>query len=62
VPQQALLHAFKEAGWVDLGRVASSDYPSKKHLYCAPDMAGGNKSNLRRLVEDVPPAALVRVK
>jgi hypothetical protein len=62
VPQQALLHAFKEAGWVDLGRVASSDYPSKKHLYCAPDMAGGNKSNLRRLVEDVPPAGLVRVK
>ena len=62
VPQQALLHAFKEAGWVDLGRVASSDYPSKKHLYCAPDMAGGNKSNLRRLVEDAPAAALVRVK
>jgi hypothetical protein len=62
VPQQALLHAFKEAGWIDLGRVASSDYPSKKHLYCAPDMAGGNKSNLRRLVEDVPPAGLVRVK
>jgi hypothetical protein len=62
VPQQALLHAFKEAGWVDLGRVASSDYPSKKHLYCAPDMAGGNKSNLRRLVEDAPPAGLVRVK
>jgi hypothetical protein len=62
VPQQALLHAFKEAGWIDLGRVASSDYPSKKHLYCAPDMAGGNKSNLRRLVEDVPLAALVRVK
>lgn len=62
VPQQALLHAFKEAGWIDLGRVASSDYPSKKHLYCAPDMAGGNKSNLRRLVEDAPPAGLVRVK
>jgi hypothetical protein len=31
-------------------------------LYCTPDMAGGNKSNLRRLVEDMPPAALVRVK
>ena len=62
VPQQALLHAFKEAGWVDLGRVASADYPSKKHLFCAPDMAGGNKSALRRLVEDAPPAGLVRVK
>ena len=62
VPQQALLHAFKEAGWVDLGRVASADYPSKKHLYCAPDMANGNKSNLRRLVEESPPSGLVRVK
>jgi hypothetical protein len=62
VPQTALLHALKEAGWVDLGRVASSDYPSKKHLFCAPDMAGGNKSALRRLVEDAPPSALVRVK
>jgi hypothetical protein len=62
VPQTALLHALKEAGWVDLGRVASSDYPSKKHLFCAPDMAGGNKSALRRMVEDAPPSALVRVK
>ena len=62
VPQQALLHAFKEAGWVDLGRVASADYPSKKHLFCAPDMAGGNKSNLRRLVEESPSAGLMRVK
>lgn len=62
VPQTALLHAFKEAGWVDLGRVASSDYPSKKHLFCAPELATGNKSNLRRLVEDAPPASLVRVK
>jgi hypothetical protein len=62
VPQTALLHAFKEAGWVDLGRVASSDYPSKKHLFCAPDMVGNNKSNLRRMVEDAPPASLVRVQ
>ena len=62
VPQTALLHAFKEAGWVDLGRVASSDYPSKKHLFCAPELATGNKSALRRLVEDAPPASLVRVK
>ena len=62
VPQQALLHALKEAGWVDLGRVASSDYPSKKHLFCAPDLANSNKSNLRRLVEESPPSGLVRVK
>ncbi len=62
IPQAALLHSFKEAGWVDLGRVASSDYPTKKHLYCAPDLASGNKSNLRRLVEETPPGGLVRVK
>ncbi len=62
VPQQALLHALKEAGWVDLGRVASSDYPSKKHLFCAPDLANTNKSNLRRLVEESPSSGLVRVK
>jgi hypothetical protein len=62
IPQVALVHALKEAGWVDLGRVASADYPSKKHLYCAPDMVNGNKSALRRAVEDAPPAGLIRVK
>jgi hypothetical protein len=51
VPQSALFHALREAGWVDLGRVASSDYPSKKHLFAAPDMAGRSKSELRRLIE-----------
>jgi len=62
VPQQALLHAFKEAGWVDCGRLKSRDYDTKKHIYCAPDMADRPKSELRRLVEDAPSAALVRVK
>ena len=62
VPQAALLHAFKEAGWVDLGRVASADFQSKKNLFCAPDMVGTPKSTLRRMVEDLPAAGLVRVK
>jgi hypothetical protein len=62
VPQQALLHAFKEAGWVDCGRLKSRDYDTKKHIYCAPDMADRPKSELRRMVEDAPPAGLVRVK
>jgi hypothetical protein len=62
VPQQALLHAFKEAGWVDCGRLKSRDYDTKKHIYCAPDMADRPKSELRRMVEDAPSAALVRVK
>jgi hypothetical protein len=62
VPQQALLHAFKEAGWVDCGRLKSRDYDTKKHIYCAPDMVDRPKSELRRMVEDMPPAGLVRVK
>ena len=62
VPQQALLHAFKEAGWIDCGRLKSRDYDTKKHIYCAPDMADRPKSELRRMVEDAPPAGLVRVK
>lgn len=52
VPQAALLHAFKEAGWVDAGRLASGDLPNKKHVFAAPDvMASMTKSELRRLVE-----------
>jgi hypothetical protein len=62
VPQQALLHAFKEAGWVDCGRLKSRDYDTKKHIFCAPDMADRPKSELRRLVEDVPQSGLMRVK
>jgi len=62
VPQAALLHAVKEAGWIDLGRVASSDLPTKKHLFCAPEMAQMNKSDLRRLVEETPPVRLASVR
>ena len=61
VPQPALLHALKEAGWVDLGRVASGDFQSKKHMFCAPDMASRPKSELRRLVEDIPAPMAVRL-
>jgi hypothetical protein len=61
VPQPALLHALKEAGWVDLGRVASGDFQSKKHLFCAPDMANMSKSDLRRMVEDLPALQSVRL-
>jgi hypothetical protein len=61
VPQPALLHALKEAGWLDLGRVASGDCPSKKHLFCAPDMASVSKSTLRRMVEDIPAPLAVRL-
>jgi hypothetical protein len=51
VVQGALLHALKEAGWVDCGRLAAQGYPSKKHIFCAPEMLQASKSELRRLVE-----------
>ncbi len=52
IPQPALLHALKEAGWRDLGRLASSEYPTKKQVFAAPDVARGkSKSELRRMVE-----------
>ena len=63
VPQAALLHALKESGWLDVGRVASGELPTKKHLYCAPDMLKTySKSDLRRMVEEpiAPRMALVK--
>ena len=52
VPQVALIHALKEAGWVDMGRLASADFQTKKHIFAAPDLAATlSKSELRRAVE-----------
>lgn len=62
VPQAALLHALREGGWLDCGRIASREHSNKKHIFCAPDLADKPKSELRRLVEDSPPAGLMRVK
>lgn len=63
IPQAALLHALKEAGWVDCGRLMSRDYPSKKHVFAAPEVFSAlSKSELRRAVEDTPAPGLVRVK
>jgi hypothetical protein len=55
VPQQALLHALKEAGWQDMGRLGAAGMPTKKHIFCAPDMLHLNKSEMRRMVEAPPP-------
>ena len=49
----ALMHALKEAGWVDCGRLASRDYTTKKHIFCAPELVGTGKSDLRRMAEKV---------
>jgi hypothetical protein len=63
VPQAALLHALKEAGWVDMGRISSGDYTSKKHVFCAPDMVGkASKSEMRRMIEEAPPVRMALVK
>ena len=63
VPQAALLHALKEAGWVDCGRLASADFKSKKHIYAAPEVAQAlSKSELRRAVEDTPAAQVVNTR
>lgn len=54
VPQAALLHAFKEAGWRDMGRLGSTEFPTKKHIFAAADVAAKySKSDLRRMVEGV---------
>jgi hypothetical protein len=39
IVQAALLHALKEANWIDCGRVASRLHGTKKHIYCAPELA-----------------------
>lgn len=50
--QQALFHAFNEAGWVDMGRLMSRDYSSKRHVYASPEMAAAHsKTELRRMAE-----------
>jgi hypothetical protein len=62
VPQAALLHALKEAGWVDRGRLKSREFDTKKHIFCTPSMADVAKSELRRMVEENPPPKMVLVK
>jgi hypothetical protein len=54
VPQAALLHALKEAGWVDVGRIHSVEFPTKKHIFVSPEISQRNKSDLRRLAEELP--------
>jgi hypothetical protein len=63
VPQAALLHALKEAGWTDCGRVATSEYQTKKQIYADPDVAKRlTKSEMRRMIENVSPNGETKVK
>ena len=61
IPQAALLHAFKEAGWIDCGRIKSREHDTKKHIFCAPDLRDVSRSDLRRMVETEPVASAVRL-
>jgi hypothetical protein len=58
IPQAALLHALREAGWVDMGRIMSREHTSKRQIICAPDMTTKNKSELRRMVEELPAVSI----
>jgi len=62
IVQPALLHALKEAGWVDMGRLKSRRFDNKKHIFAAPDMATMPKSDLRDMVETAPPLSVRLVK
>ena len=68
VSQGALLHALLECQWVDLGRIASRDFATKKQVYCAPDVTGLKKSELRAMAEgvvaraDTPLASVSKLK
>jgi hypothetical protein len=62
IVQPALLHALKEAGWVDMGRLKSRRFDNKKHIFCAPDMAEVSRSELRDMVEASPPSSVRLVK
>ena len=63
IPQAALLHALKEAGWLDIGRVGSAAHMTKKHIFASPDMARDHsKSDLRNMLETPPASGLKVVK
>ena len=50
VPQAALFHALKEAGWIDRGRIKSREHMNKKQVFCAAELSEKSDSDLRRIV------------
>jgi hypothetical protein len=63
VPQAALLHGLKEAGWIDLGAVKSAEFQTKKNIWAREDMVRTySKSDLRRMVEHAAGPGLTVVK
>lgn len=47
----ALFHALQEAGWRNKGQVHSPDNPTKKTVWCAPELDSKTKAELRDLIE-----------
>ncbi len=62
IPVAALMHAFREAGWVDMGLLKSRANTTKKHIYAAPEMVNKTRSELRDLVQPEIKTPLMRVK
>lgn len=56
LPVGALLHAFREAGWVDCGLLKSRANINKKHVFCAPEMVNKSKTELRDLAQGSGPS------
>ena len=48
--QPALLHAMKEAGWVDKGLCMSSTYTTKRHVFVKPELAHLSKAQIRDVI------------
>jgi len=61
IPVAALLHAFREAGWVDMGLLKSRAHTTKKHVFCAPDMVNRSKSELRDACEPGDKSPLMKL-
>ena len=53
IPVAALLHAFREAGWVDMGLLKSREHTTKKHIFCAPELINKSKTELRDMLPDI---------
>ena len=64
IPQNALLHALTEAGWVDMGRLSSARNSSKKQVFVSPRVHKEkfSKSELRDMAEGMPLANVVNIR
>jgi len=68
IPQSALLHALSEAGWRNLGRIASRKHKTPKQAYISPRMAKMlaehkiSKTEIRDLVEGTPAPNVVKIR